>query len=243
MWIIDFGIGMAEADAALYEAAFEHVKTHVKPERDKVNREAYRRRWWQHVEPRTGMRAALAGLPRFLGTPRVTKHRLFVWLDLPTLADAQLIVFARSDDYFFGVLHSRLHEVWARAQATQLRERESGLRYTPTTCFETFPFPWPGDVARPIVARLSETDSDVARLAEADSEVARLAEADSLVARHSVADGNFRPGGADYGTDHGAQAAAIAAAARELNDLRDRWLNPPEWVEEEDIVRYDVPRI
>jgi hypothetical protein len=41
------------------------------------------------------------------------------------------------------VLHSRVHEVWARAQGTQLRERESGFRYTPTTCFETFPFPWP----------------------------------------------------------------------------------------------------
>ena len=26
---------------------------------------------------------------------------------------------------------------------TQLREAESGFRYTPTTTFETFPFPWP----------------------------------------------------------------------------------------------------
>ena len=59
------------------------------------------------------------------------------------LPDHQLIVFARSDDYFFGVLHSRLHEVWARAQGTQLREKESGARYTPTTSFETFPFPKP----------------------------------------------------------------------------------------------------
>ena len=26
---------------------------------------------------------------------------------------------------------------------TQLREAESGFRYTPTTTFETYPFPWP----------------------------------------------------------------------------------------------------
>ncbi|MGH8021084.1 MAG: type IIL restriction-modification enzyme MmeI, partial [Opitutaceae bacterium] len=45
--------------------------------------------------------------------------------------------------YFFGVLHSRFHELWALATGTQLREKESGFRYTPTTCFETFPFPWP----------------------------------------------------------------------------------------------------
>jgi hypothetical protein len=47
------------------------------------------------------------------------------------------------DDYFFGVLHSRPHKVWARAQGTQVRERESGFRYAPTSCFETFPFPDP----------------------------------------------------------------------------------------------------
>ena len=53
------------------------------------------------------------------------------------------LAFARDDDYFFGVLHSRVHELWARAQGTQLREVESGFRYTPTSTFETFPFPWP----------------------------------------------------------------------------------------------------
>jgi type II restriction/modification system DNA methylase subunit YeeA len=76
-------------------------------------------------------------------TPEVAKHRLFVWRTPEYLCNQQTLAFARSDDYFFGVLHSRLHEVWARAQGTQLRERESGFRYTPTTCFETFPFPEP----------------------------------------------------------------------------------------------------
>jgi hypothetical protein len=53
------------------------------------------------------------------------------------------LVFARDDDYFFGVLHSKVHELWARGTGTQLREAESGFRYTPTSTFETFPFPWP----------------------------------------------------------------------------------------------------
>jgi len=66
---------------------------------------------------------------------------VFAWLDAAVLPDHQLIVFARADDYFFGLLHARLHEVWARAQGTQVRERESGFRYTPTVCFETFPLP------------------------------------------------------------------------------------------------------
>jgi hypothetical protein len=70
----------------------------------------------------------------------------------PTLADHQLIAFARSDDYYLGVLHSRVHEIWARSQGTQVRERESGFRYTPTTCFETFPFPEPTSVQRDAIA-------------------------------------------------------------------------------------------
>ena len=89
------------------------------------------------------MRAAMLGLDRTIVTPRVSKHRLFVWMEGNTLADSATIAFARDDDYFFGVVHSRVHELWARSQGTQLREVESGFRYTPTSTFETFPFPYP----------------------------------------------------------------------------------------------------
>jgi len=95
------------------------------------------------------MRGRIWPLSRFLVTTTVSKHRVFAWLSAPTLPDHQLVAFARSDDYFFGLLHSRVHEVWALAQGTQLREKESGFRYTPTTCFETFPFPFPDDLSKP----------------------------------------------------------------------------------------------
>jgi type II restriction/modification system DNA methylase subunit YeeA len=121
------------------------------------------------------MRTRLLTRPRFIVTANVSKYRLFSWVESPTLPDHQLIVFARSDDYFFGILHSRFHELWARAQGTQVRERESGFRYTPTTCFETFPFPEPTP----------------------------------------------------------AQAEAIGATAKRLDDLRNGWLNPPEWTKTE----------
>jgi type II restriction/modification system DNA methylase subunit YeeA len=149
LWIIDFGVGMSEADAALYEAPFEYIRRVVKPERIENNRAAYAERWWLHVEPRSGMRAALAGLARYIGTPRLTKHRLFVWLDPSTLADSQVIVFARDDDYTIGVLQSRVHELWALATGTQLETRP---RYTPTTTFETFPFPRPTAEQREAIA-------------------------------------------------------------------------------------------
>ena len=77
---------------------------------------------------------------------------MFAYIDSDVLPDATIIVFARDDDYFFGVLHSRIHTLWASVSGTQLRESESGMRYTPTTCFQTFPFPRPDDEQREAVA-------------------------------------------------------------------------------------------
>lgn len=56
------------------------------------------------------------------------------------LCNQGTLVFARDDDYFFGILHSHSHEIWSLRQGTSLEDRP---RYTPTTTFETFPFPWP----------------------------------------------------------------------------------------------------
>ena len=121
---------------------FRHVVENVKPKRAANKRETYRKRWWIHVEPRPEMRKSLALFDRFITAPRVSKHRLFTWQPKGVLPDSAIIAFARGDDYFFGVLHSRVHELWARAQGTQLREVESGFRYTPNSTFETFPLPW-----------------------------------------------------------------------------------------------------
>ncbi len=117
------------------------------------------------MEPRPGMRDAFKPLDRYIATPRVAKHRIFVWLNKEVLPDSAVITIARDDDYTFGILHSRMHETWALRMGTQLETRP---RYTPTSTFETFPFPRPTDEQR----------------------------------------------------------EAIAEAARELNKLREGWLNP-----------------
>jgi len=165
LWIVDFGPGMGEAAAARYVDPFAYVTEHVRGARD-ASRSTVGA-WWQHERARPEMRAALHGLPRFIATCRVSKHRLFTWLPPPALADSATIAFARADDYFLGILHSRLHELWARAQGTQVRERESGFRYTPTTCFETFPFPWaPGrePEADPLVVEIGAAAAELCRL-------------------------------------------------------------------------------
>jgi hypothetical protein len=131
---------MPEAAAALYERPFEYVKQRVYPVRSQNRKPAYARKWWLFAETCPGMRQALKDLHRYIATPTLAKHRVFVWLDAAVVPDHQLIVIARDDDYFFGVLHSRPHELWALRKGSALEDRP---RYTPTTTFETFPFPWP----------------------------------------------------------------------------------------------------
>jgi type II restriction/modification system DNA methylase subunit YeeA len=138
-WLIDF-VEMAEAEAALYEQPFEYVREHVKPLRNTNNRKRMKERWWLHGENRPGMRRALAGLQRCIVTPEVAKHRIFVWMNTDAVADHTCHVIARADDYAFGVIHSKAHELWSLGVGSTLEDRP---RYTATACFETFPFPWP----------------------------------------------------------------------------------------------------
>ena len=137
-WIIDFPPNTNLEMAASYDAAFAYVQKEIAPQY------AHKRKaWWIHERPRPAMRSVMSPLSRYLATPILTKYRLFVWLKHDVLPDHQLVVFARQDDYFFGALDGSIHELWARRTGTQLREAESGFRYTPTTCFETFPLPGP----------------------------------------------------------------------------------------------------
>ena len=180
-WIIDFGATINEAEAALYEQPFRHVREHVKPVRAKNQVRALRERWWRHARWVPAMVNAIKGMTRFIATTRVAKHRLFVWMDSRICPDGQLVVIARNDDTTFGILHSRFHETWSLRLGTSLEDRP---RYTPTTTFETFPFP------------------------------------EGLSPNVSSAEYEGEP-----------RATAIAEAARRLVELRDRWLDPPEWVE------------
>jgi type II restriction/modification system DNA methylase subunit YeeA len=171
-WTIDFGTDMDIEHAAQYEMPFEFVKAVVYPERKENHRECYRERWWLYAESRPGMRKAIANLTRFIATPRVSKHRVFVWQASSVLCNDATIVFAREDDYFLGLLHSNIHELWARAQGTQLREVESGFRYTPNSTFDTFPFPW-----APGTEPSEEDDARVKAIAETARELVRLRDA------------------------------------------------------------------
>jgi type II restriction/modification system DNA methylase subunit YeeA len=137
MWIINFG-DMLEAEAAYYAAPFSYVSAHVKPERMTSSSAMERRDWWKLARRAPAMFTALKVQQRFIVTPEVSKHRVFIWCSTGVTPDKNLVVIARSDETSFGVLHSRFHEVWALRMGTSLEDRP---RYTVSTTLRTFPFP------------------------------------------------------------------------------------------------------
>jgi len=142
MWIIDFGVDMSLERAAQYEKPFEYVEKHVKPTRMKERDAKIRENWWLFERTRPEMRKALAPFRRFVVTPVVAKYRVFAYLQQPTIPDAKLCAFSRDDDYFIGVLHSRAHEIWSLRNGAR-HGVGNDPTYNITTCFETFPFPFP----------------------------------------------------------------------------------------------------
>ncbi|MGR7994077.1 class I SAM-dependent DNA methyltransferase [Xanthobacter sp. ZOL 2024] len=139
LWIIDFS-DLAQEDAALFELPFAHVEAEVRPIREQ-NRDSQRRQnWWRLGRSGSDLKRASKNLRRFIVTPRVAKYRLFSWAFSGLLPDCQLVVIARDDDTTFGILHSRFHELWSLRLCTWLGVGNDP-RYTPSTTFETFPFP------------------------------------------------------------------------------------------------------
>ena len=171
-WIVEMEKCSSESDSSLYELPFHHIETLVKPERAKSTIDRNRIKWWLHHRARPDLRIAISRLDRFIATPVVSKHRVFVWLRHPIWASNLIDIFARDDDTTFGILHSRFHEVWSLRMGTSLEDRP---RYTPTTCFETFPFP---EGLTPNIPAADYADDPRARaIAVAAAELNRLREA------------------------------------------------------------------
>lgn len=139
-WVIDFGVDMPLEEASLFEAPFAFALANVKPHRDGNRNPAVRDVWWLYEGRRVEMRRQLEPLSRYVATPRVAKHRVFVWLPQAVMPDTRLVVVAREDDTTFGILHSKIHELWSLALGGW-HGAGNDPQYTPSLGFETFPFP------------------------------------------------------------------------------------------------------
>jgi len=150
-YIIDFFDRSLE-EASKWPDLIEIVRQRVKPERDHQKRDANRERWWQYAEKRPGLYAAIQGAPRVLAMGQTSKYRALTFLPTAMVYDQKIIVFPISTFASFAAMQSRFHDAWALFFGSSMKDDPV---YTPSDCFETFPFPigWETDAELELAGR------------------------------------------------------------------------------------------
>ncbi|MGT2486057.1 Eco57I restriction-modification methylase domain-containing protein [Methylobacterium oryzae CBMB20] len=134
-------------DIALDEAARDFpdllsiVEKRVRPEREKLgsNPDAKRRRenWWRWGRDTPSLYKSKQDLDYVFCMSRHSPQFSIAMLRSKMIFAESVIVFSFQNMAFFVDLQNRCHELWARFFASSMKD---DLRYTPSDCFETFPF-------------------------------------------------------------------------------------------------------
>jgi hypothetical protein len=136
-YVINFG-EMSEDEARKYPDLMAIVEEKVKPARLAQKREIRARYWWRFGETTPALFRAIAQCDRVLVIARHTEHCSFIFYQSSVVFAESLVVIPLESFSIFANVSSRVHEVWARFFGSSLG---STLRYSPSDCFETFPFP------------------------------------------------------------------------------------------------------
>ena len=131
--------------AADFPECLAVVERLVKPERIRkkdngefVLRAPMPQKWWIYAEKRPALYRAIKGLKRVLAKALTSKHHAVSFLPNGLVYDQTIPIFALESSDWFAVLQSDIHALWALDFGASLETRP---RYTPSDCFETFPFP------------------------------------------------------------------------------------------------------
>jgi hypothetical protein len=95
-------------------------------------------KWWLFWRYRGDLRTATKMLRRVLARSRVSEIHAIDFVPNKWIFSDAIIIFAFDDNFHFALLQSSVHEAWVRRNASTMR---TDVRYTPTDCFDTFPFP------------------------------------------------------------------------------------------------------
>ncbi len=154
-YLIDFSFMSEDEARKANPHAFQHVATHVRPERVVNRRDAIRKFWWRYGWERPEIRRAMVGLGRFIGTTETSKHRVFQFISGAILPDHMIIVIASQDALHLGVLSCRIHVVYSVAAGGRLGVGNDP-RYNKTRCFDPFPFPLCNEADKERIRGLAE---------------------------------------------------------------------------------------
>ena len=151
-YAMNFG-EMSEEQARQWPDLMEIAEQKVKPSRDKDNCDVRRKYWWRYGETAPALYDSVKKMERVLTINcGATPHMSFVIVSGKSVFANSLDIFPFDTRAAFAAMQSRPHEVWARFFASSMKD---DLRYTPSDCFETFPFP-PGFETSPALEAVGQ---------------------------------------------------------------------------------------
>ena len=125
-----------EAEDACPELV-QRVRTLVLPERLAQKNSGAKERWWRYYRHNKACYSKTDLLGGCFVTAATTKYLNFSRMPSGRIFTHALFSFTTDRWDLYAVVQSTLHEVWARKYSGALETR---LRYSPSDCFETFPF-------------------------------------------------------------------------------------------------------
>lgn len=135
-YIIDFG-DMTEAEARQWPDLMSIVEAKVKKARASVTQRDRRELWWLHATRSPEMRSYVASHGRCLALSQVSTHLALAWIGPGVVMPHTNVMILMNTDASLAILQSRVHAAWAKFLGSSFKD---DARYTPTDCFETFPF-------------------------------------------------------------------------------------------------------
>ena len=166
--VIDFA-GFSEKEARqTYPALYEHLRRHVKPDRDKSRDKSFREKWWLFGRIRPQLRATNEGVDRYIATTETSKHRVFQFVSTSTLPDHMVVAIGSDGAFHLGVLQSRFHTEWALRTGAWLGVGNDS-RYSKSKVFDPFPFPDATEAQFAAIAELGEELNETRKLAIAET--------------------------------------------------------------------------
>lgn len=216
--VLDF-FGLEEAELRdRFPAAYQWLLDHMKAKRQAregstPDSSEYAKNWWLFGKTRPVLRAALAGLERYVATVETAKHRIFVFLPAEVLPDNMLINVATDDAYHLGVLSSRFHLAWALVSGGR-QGVGNDPRYTKTRCFDPFPFPAADDDQARRIRDLGEALDRHRKERQAEHPDLGLTDLYNVLEKE-------RAGAALSDAEREVHAAGLVAVLRQLHDELD----------------------
>ncbi len=212
VYVIDFAM-LTHAEVREHPVLYDVVRDRVKPQRDSNRRKSRRENWWRYGEAVPALREALDGLPRFIGTPYVSKHRFFVFLDAEVAPDEKVVCMASRDPFVLGVLSSRIHVEWAMAAGSRLGVGNDPT-YNNSLCFDPFPFPVAEDGMRAAIGNAAM------RLHDHRAKATERSEAVTMTGLYNVVD-KLRAGDELSATELKIHETAACGVLRDMHDELD----------------------